>query len=417
VRQQFQRPEPLSISAAINRVKGLFEPQSRNLWVKGEISEVKKDKKGHYYLSLKDSTAQLRAAIWQSTAQRFRFELKPGMAIIARGNVELYALAGDLKLIIDFLEPVGVGAAELALRELKARLDAKGYFALERKKRLPLFPRKIGIVTSATSAAVRDMLELFAQRWPYADIVIRHSRVQGDNAGMDIARAIHHLNSLHVKKTLPLDLIFVGRGGGSKEDLSAFNEEVVAEAIFNSVVPVVTAVGHEVDLSIADLVADFRGETPSAAVAKTIPDRREVLNLINNTHQRLRDAALDLVRQRKQYLDRISDRPVFRKPLERIQERERRLNDLTKRLSIQGQLRLDRAKQSLASLAARLESLSPLNVLTRGYSLTFHQDSIVRSSNELKPGDEIRTKLARGEVLSTVKKIETERNETNSNQS
>ena len=370
-----------------------------DVWVAGEITGFVKHTSGHWYFTLKDSGAQLKAAMFRGSNLRVKFEPKNALEVIARGKVSVYGTRGDLQLIVEELQPKGVGAAELALRQLMEKLLLKGYFAPERKRPLPTYPRRVGIVTSATGAAVRDMIELFAQRWPYTELIIRPSRVQGEGAAGEIAAAIRLFNHFHAKGALALDAIVVGRGGGSAEDLWAFNEEVVATAIFESAVPIVSAVGHEIDVTIADLVADARAETPSAAVAILTPDRRELMSGIQETRARLFEAIGYRLKLARQRVEQLAARPALRRPLQRVRDLEQRLDETTERLHRVANLRVFQAGEKVASLAARLESLSPLNVLTRGYSLT-HTDGgkLIRSTAEVKIGDELVTRLADGTI-------------------
>ena len=233
----FDTEEPLSVSDLVAQLRDLVEQEYPSVWVAGEISGFVKHASGHWYFTLKDAAAQLKAAMFRGSNLRIKFDPKNGLEVIARGRVSVYSPRGDLQIIVEDLQPKGLGAAELALRQLKEKLLLKGYFAPERKRRLPRYPRRVGLVTSATGAAIRDMVELFAQRWPLAELVIRPSRVQGDGAAAEVAAAIRLLNQFHTAGTLTLDAIVVGRGGGSTEDLWAFNEEAVATAIFESVVP------------------------------------------------------------------------------------------------------------------------------------------------------------------------------------
>ena len=393
----------LTVSALTARIKDKLTTAFPDIWVSGEISQFNRHASGHVYLTLKDPEAVLKATMWRSNAYRLKFDPKIGMEVIAHGKIGLYAPHGDYKLDIDHLEPKGIGAAELALRQLKEKLLNKGYFAKERKRPLPTFPNRIGIISSASGAAVRDILELLAKRWPQTEVVVRHSPVQGTGAGEAIAAAVRELSELHRTKALLFDAIIVGRGGGSADDLAAFNDETLADAIFAASMPVVSAVGHEIDTSITDLVADARAETPSHAVTLLTPDRTELAADILNAASRLRSAALTVVERRKERLQLIESRPAFRKPYERLREREQRLDDLSTRLNRAAIVRIGRAKDSLASLAGRLEGLSPLNVLTRGYSLTTKNGVVVRDTKMLAIGDELKTRLASGEVISTVK--------------
>ena len=398
-----EKAEPLSVSDLIARLRDLVEDEYPSVWVAGELTGLVKHSSGHWYFSLKDSEAQLKAAMFRGSNLRIRFDPRNGMEVLARGRISIYAAKGDLQIIVEELQPKGIGAAELALRQLKEKLLGKGYFDPRRKRPLPRFPRRIGLVTSVTGAAIRDMIELFAQRWPLAELVIRPSRVQGDGAAAEIAAAMRLLNQFHTTRALPLDAIVVGRGGGSAEDLWAFNEEVVADAIFQSIVPVVSAVGHEIDVTIADLVADFRAETPSAAVVAVTPDRSGMLDDLRELRTRLYEVVerrLDSARER---LEQFASRPAFRRPLQRVRELEQRLDGTAERLLRAVRQRLIQAGSQLEALAARLETLSPLNVLTRGYSLTQTADGkIVRDSKEVSPGNVLVTRVAKGQITSRV---------------
>ncbi|MGL6094438.1 MAG: exodeoxyribonuclease VII large subunit, partial [Fimbriiglobus sp.] len=267
-----------TVSGVTTAVKVRLEEHFPSVWVAGEVSNFVRASSGHMYFTLKDDEAAIRCVMWRAFGLRLRFDPRNGMEVVVRGGLTVFAPRGDYQLIVEELEPKGVGAAELALRQLKEKLLQRGYFDPKRKKPLPRFPRRIGLIASPTGAAVRDMLEILAHRWPRADAVLRPSRVQGAGAADDVALAVRQLNYLHKQNLLPIDAIVIGRGGGSSEDLAAFNEEVVADAIYNSVIPVVSAVGHEIDVSIADLVADYRALTPSQGITALCPDRGELLD-------------------------------------------------------------------------------------------------------------------------------------------
>jgi exodeoxyribonuclease VII large subunit len=396
-------PEVLTVSAIVEQLRDLLEDEFPNVWVAGELTGLVKHSSGHWYFCLKDAGAQIKGAMFRGSNLRVKFAPKNGMEVIARGRISVYSAKGDLQIIVEELQQKGIGAAELALRQLKEKLLGKGYFDPKRKQPLPLFPHRIGIVTSVTGAAIRDMIELFAQRWPRAELVVRASRVQGDGAADEIAAASRRLNQFHAEGRLLLDAIVIGRGGGSAEDLWAFNEEVVADAIFESVVPIVSAVGHEIDVTIADLVADARAETPSAAVSALTPDGRELARGILDLHTRLFEAIehrLELARHR---VENLASRPALRRPLQRVRDLEQRLDESASRLHRAANQRLIQASDKLGAHAARLETLSPLNVLARGYTLTHMDDGkLVRSAADVKVGDALVTRLAAGEIVSRV---------------
>jgi exodeoxyribonuclease VII large subunit len=393
----------LTVTALTQRVRATLERGFQSVWVAGEVSNLVRAGSGHQYLSLKDDKAVLRAALFRGVGLRLRFDLKDGMQVVARGRVTVYEPRGDLQIQIEEVHPKGIGALELALQQRRDKLAAKGYFDPRRKKRLPAFPRTIALVTSPTGAAVRDMLELLARRWPVAKVVVVPVRVQGDGAADEIAAAVRCLDALHAGGTLRLDAVIVGRGGGSLEDLWAFNEEPVADAIFASRIPVVSAVGHEIDVTIADLVADHRALTPSHAITDLTPDREALLEGLTEMGARLRERTLGRVSTARQRLAALADRRAFRSPLDRVQDLERRLDDLGGRLHRVAGAPVERSRNRLAALAGRLESLSPLNVLARGYSLTRTPDGrVVRDARTVRAADELVTRLAAGEIVSRV---------------
>jgi exodeoxyribonuclease VII large subunit len=393
----------LSVAQLTSRVRSTLEANFLSVWVAGEVSNFTRASSGHWYFTLKDDQAQIKTVAFRGINLRLRFDPRSGMEIVARGRLTVYDPKGEYQFIVEEMQPKGVGAAELALRQLKEKLLAKGYFSPSRKRALPRPPKRVGLVASATGAAIRDMIEVFAQRWPFTELIVRPARVQGEGAAHDVSLAIRQLNWLHRNKRLSFCAIVLGRGGGSAEDLWAFNEEAVADAIFNSNVPVVSAIGHETDVTVADLVADHRAETPTAAVVALTPDRRELLASLSDLRERLGEAAERRVRFARQRLDQLAARPAFRRPLQRITELEQRLDDTAERLARATRQRLVHAGEKLAALSAQLESLSPLQVLGRGYSLTHTADGqLVRDVSALRPGDVLVTRAAGGTVRSLV---------------
>lgn len=365
-----------TISSLTERIKDALESEFAEVAVRGEITNLARPKSGHVYLSLRDNTACIRSVIWKGDAQRLAFDLSEGMAVRALGRVTVYAPRGDYQLVIRHLEPDGIGALELAFRQLHARLAAEGLFDARRKRPLPRFPRRIVIVTSPTGAAVRDLLQVTGRRWNGTDILIVPTRVQGTGAGALIAAGIGLAN-----RVADADLIIVARGGGSAEDLWAFNEEIVVRAIVGSRLPVVSAVGHEIDVTLADLAADRRALTPSEAGELAVPDSREVA----------------------MHLDRLGDR-IHRISQNRLTEARLRLDQLAERARLAVRRNVENRRHTLKRLAASLEALSPLNVLARGYSLTFLADGVtlVRSASDVQPDDLIHTRLASGKLKSRV---------------
>jgi exodeoxyribonuclease VII large subunit len=395
-------PEVLTVSELTAQLRDVVEPAFRSVLVVGEITSFKRYTSGHLYFNLTDGQSLIRAIVWRFTASRLRFPLKDGLQVIARGHLELYPKRGDYSLIIDQLSPKGIGEKELALRELKEKLARLGYFASERKRPLPRFPARIAIVTSPSGAAVRDMLEILARRWPFAEIWIVPVRVQGPGAAERIAQALRFLNHAD-----GIDVILLGRGGGSSEDLDAFNQEIVAQAIFASRAPIVSAVGHEIDVTLADMVADLRALTPSEAAERVAPDCAVVYEELSQRRQRLQhqlERRLHLARER---LEALAQRRVLQKPLERLRDQERRLDDSSERLLRGVRGRLTHLRGLIDARAARLEGLSPLQVLARGYSLTRTEDGarVLARAADVRPGDRVEVLLADGRLLAGVERV------------
>lgn len=389
----------LTVSALTSLIKDTLEQKFHDVTVIGEVSQFKRAASGHIYLTLKDESAVLNAIIWRNLASRLKFDLEEGLELIARGSVDVYPPRGNYQLIIRKVEPRGMGELQLAFRQLMEKLREEGLFRAEIKKELPAFPRNIGIVTSPTGAAVRDMTNVIFRRFPVARLFLFPTRVQGDEAAGEIARAIRLLN----QRRPELDLIIVGRGGGSLEDLWAFNEEVVARAIYDSKIPIVSAVGHEVDFSISDFVADKRAATPTEAGEVAVPDLDELLQRLKNFQKRLALALRRTVGRARERLETLSSSYVLRHPETLLTERAQRADELLDRLTTLMSHRVELLKERTTSIASRLESLSPLRVMKRGYSITYACDGkLLKSVAGLKEGQIIRTRVLRGWIASEV---------------
>lgn len=400
--------EPQTVSAITKAIKNHLERGFSSVCVTGELSNVARPSSGHVYFSLKDPKAILRAVIFRTAAAKVRFDLQDGIEVVVRGTISVYELRGEYQLYAEEIIPKGVGTLELAFRQLKEKLAAKGYFDEARKRPLPAFPRSLAIVTSPTGAAIRDMLELLARRWPVAKVLVIPVKVQGDGSAQEIARAIQTVNHLHRKGEISIDAVIVGRGGGSLEDLWSFNEEIVADAIVSSTLPIISAVGHEIDVTIADLVADHRALTPSHAITDLTPDRESYLQALNQYLDRLKTLLKRRLELAKERLEYVLDRRVFRMPLESIRDWERHLDDTANRMRKATQSRIANSKQQLALMASRLESLSPLQVLGRGYSLTFTEIGLpVKDASTLAVGQILRTKVSLGQIMSRVESVQT----------
>jgi exodeoxyribonuclease VII large subunit len=393
-----------TVAELTREIKGVLEQGFPQVWVSGQISGYKpQGQSGHVYFRLKDEEAILPAVIWRSTLARLKFEPHDGLEVIACGRIEVYPPHGKYQLIIQALQPKGLGALELAFRQLCEKLSKLGYFEPARKKSLPRFPRRVALVTSPNGAAIRDMLKILSGRWPALEIWICPVPVQGDGAGEQIASAIRLLNRLHGNGDTTIDVMIVGRGGGSLEDLWAFNEECLARAIFDSRIPVVSAVGHEIDVTIADLVADCRAATPTQAAALIVPDWQEILAALQALHVRCRDLTNTRLTFARRCLDELANSRVIRFPLERIRQHEQRLDEWADRLERIERQRLERSRERVQAYAARLETLSPLNVLGRGYSLTRKENQeVVRDASQVSPGDRLETLVHKGRITSRV---------------
>ena len=443
------QPVALTVSQLNRQARGLLESHFDFVWVEGEISNFAAPSSGHWYFSLKDGSAQVRCAMFRGRNQRVRFSPNNGDHIRLRCRVSLYEGRGEFQLIIEHMEQAGAGALQAAFEKLKASLMAEGLFDAERKKPLPESISHIGVITSPTGAAIHDILTVLKRRSPAIEVSILPVAVQGDGAAAGIAAAIGRANTLHKQGKFSLDALIVGRGGGSLEDLWAFNEEIVARAIAASELPVVAAVGHEVDFSIADMVADRRAATPSAAAEMVSPDQRGQLERLNKfksdlvrliqrkladaqTHlghlrkrlkhpgtqlreqsQRLDDLEQRLIRAQKNLLARkrgelalLESRLNGHSPRPRIQQLHRDLASLQQRLQVATQARLSGASDRLAHLAQMLDSLSPLGVLARGYAIVTDGDGkVIADASAVKVGSRLETRLARGQLGVTVDKV------------
>jgi exodeoxyribonuclease VII large subunit len=391
----------LTVAEVTAAVKSLLEGRFPDVWVSGEVSGIARPKSGHVYLTLKDEQAQLRGVLWKSAAQRLKFNLTDGLEVLARGRITVYEPRGEYQLTIEDIQPKGLGALELAFRQLKEQLEAKGWFRPERKRPLPRIPRRVALVTSPTGAVIRDMLRILRRRWPALEIWLVPVPVQGAGAAAKIAAALDQLNAWPDQP----DLVVVARGGGSLEDLWAFNEIEVAAAIFRSAIPVVSAVGHETDVTIADLVADRRAATPSEAAEMIVPDRLEMLKLLTSRRDRLASLLRSKCELARERLNRRLASRVLSHPRERFEALFQRLDDLDQRLQNAWQRCRQMRQMALQTVAARLHALSPLKVLARGYSLTeveAHPGKVVRSVAELSIGTRLLTRLVDGQCVSVV---------------
>ena len=392
-----------SVTELNNRIRGLLEldPVLRNLCVQGELSNYKVYSSGHHYFTLKDSESSLSCVMYRYSAAGLRFRPENGMKVRAFGKVDVYPRDGGYKLYCSSLEPEGTGDLQIAFEQMKAKLEAEGLFRPEHKKPLPAFPQTIAIITSGSGAAVHDMIRILGHRWPMTKVVVLPVRVQGVEAPPEIVGAIRYANEFHVA-----DLIITGRGGGSIEDLWAFNDERVARAIYASDIPVISAVGHEPDVLISDYVADRRASTPSNAAEITVPDWREVRDSLDSLDIRSRQAVQKKLTQLAQRVDNLRTKRVLNDPTVYIDNRRLELDYRSEKLAAALERELAGKRRSFETLGASLDAMSPLRVLSRGYSIAEDQKgSVVRSVEELAVGGSLSVRLRDGRADCLVEKI------------
>lgn len=396
---ELQSRQIFSVSQLTQEIKNILENNFYYVWVEGEISNTRSPISGHIYFTLKDEGAQVKAVIFRGQSRGMKFKLTDGIHVICRGMVSVYKERGEYQLILDRIEPKGVGAQQLALQQLKEKLAKEGFFDVARKKPIPMFPKKVGIITSPTGAAIRDILKVFERRFLDIGVLIYPVRVQGMESAKEISKGIEELNHLG-----GLDIIIIARGGGSQEDLWAFNEEVVARAIYNSKAPVVSAVGHEIDYTIADMVADLRAPTPSAAAEMVIRSKEEFKERLSAINFQLISAIKNRTSDKRIILHRLERGLVD--PSRRLKEIRLRLGDVTDRLGIAMTHFIEITKKDYNNLIDRLNILSPLNILGRGYSITRKLPSmaILHDSKGVEEGDDVNVILGKGEIFCKVTK-------------
>jgi exodeoxyribonuclease VII large subunit len=444
------RRRALTVSELTDRIQGALETEFFDVWVEGEISNLKRAVSGHVYFSLKDERAQIAATVWKSDARRLRFRPRDGMHVLARGSIRVYPPRGSYQVSVQLLEPLGKGSLAQAFEELKRKLDEEGLFSAERKRSLPLLPRRVGVITSPTGAVIRDILRVLSQRYANLDVLLYPARVQGEGAAAEIARGLRVLNDLG-----GLDVVILARGGGSLEDLWPFNEEVVARAIASSRIPTISAVGHETDYTIADFVADVRAPTPSAAAERVVQAKEDLEARIVALRDRLSGGLrLKLMRIRSrvesaathrvfaaergrlhvsaQRVDEMARRAAraLQAALERGRDRHRRLRERadafrwdrqmaarreqlghrSRQLRTLMEAAMERRRGGLARLAGQMEALSPLAVLGRGYALVWDEESgaLLRDATQTGTGRALRVRLHRGVIRATVDTRESE---------
>ncbi|MDR0532079.1 MAG: exodeoxyribonuclease VII large subunit [Oscillospiraceae bacterium] len=395
--------QPITITQLNRYARALLEEndQLRGVCVVGEISNFKPHGSGHWYLTLKDENAAVAAVMFRESNRRLGFLPENGMRVLARGRVSLYERDGKFQVYIDDMQPDGLGALMLAFEQLKERLAAEGLFAQEKKRALPQFPRRVGVITSQTGAAVQDILNILGRRYPAAQVLLCPVRVQGAGAAAQIAGAVAMFNERALA-----DVLIVGRGGGSLEDLWAFNEEIVARAVAGSRIPVISAVGHETDTTICDYAADLRAPTPSAAAELAVPEQAQLLAWVTQTQLELRNDCARYLANMREKLELLTGRGVLRQPESLIFAARQRLDAAEQRIREAMKSGLFERQAALGRAAAQLDALSPLKVLARGYALALKQSKPVTSAAELNPGDQLILRFSSGSAQAIIWGIE-----------
>jgi len=383
-------------------IKFALEESFTSIWVLGEISDFKRHSSGHYYFTLKDAQSQLSAVMWRGKNMSLHFIPQEGMKVLAYGSITVFEKTGRYQLDVDILQPQGIGELQIAFEQLKARLQQEGLFEQKWKKNIPKYPETIGVVTSPTGAAIQDIISIITRRYPSAQIIVRPVKVQGEGAAEEIADAIDECNEYG-----RFDVLIVGRGGGSIEDLWPFNEEIVARAIFHSKIPIISAVGHEVDFTISDFVADLRAPTPSAAAELAVPDAGQELMHISHLLQRI----VRFTNNRFQYLNEkvrlLESSRALRMPADGMKQSALQLDLLVNKLENAYHEKISNRIEHINQLTNLLRSYDPMAVLQRGYSITYRaeDDRIIRDSTQLHPGDGIWIQFAKGKVSGQIEKV------------
>ena len=395
--------QPVSVTQLTQYIKLLLDRDEilSQACVRGELSNFKAHSSGHLYFTLKDEGAVISCVMFRSDAMKLRFRPESGMKVILYGRVSLFPKSGQYQIYVTNMQPDGVGALAVAFEQLKRRLHEEGLFDPNHKKPLPRYPERVALVTSPTGAAVRDMIRILGRRWPMAEVIVCPVRVQGEGAAEEIADMLDY-----VDKHQLADVIITGRGGGSMEDLWAFNEEVVARAIWRCQIPVISAVGHEPDVTIADYVADVRAATPSNGAELAVRDSEALQSALRQLQVRMEQAQMQKINRLRQRLDTLSKSRVMRQPDAYLQQQELHLEMLRQRLEHSGEVVLGKNRQRFERTAAKLDALSPLKVLGRGYAMVTREDTFIRETAQLNPGDAISVSLSDGTAQCTVNTVQ-----------
>ncbi len=392
------QPNILTITELTRQIKGVLELGFSDITIQGEISNFKLHSSGHLYFTLKDEKAQISAVMWRSRVSQLLFRPADGMKVIVHGNITVYEPRGNYQIDCVQLHPAGIGELQQTFEKLKQKLLTEGLFDEEHKKPLPEFPQKIGIITSPTGAAIRDMFNILSRRMPALELLLFPVKVQGMGAAEEIAEAIENLNQLN-----DVDVIIVGRGGGSLEDLWAFNEEIVARAIFDSKIPIISAVGHEVDFCMSDFVADLRAPTPSAAAELVVKDKNELVETLRNFCYTIQQLMNNQIQTKKENVTSLLQSYSFHRPLDTFRQYNQQVDEVTKRLSQLSLHNFRLIEQQTHSLQKRIQALNPQLALQRGYAIVRKDGKIVSSIHDVQKNDKLNVKVKDGEVSVEVK--------------
>lgn len=396
------RPVVYTVSQLNKYVKSLFDDDTNMqlVFLEGEISNFTNHRSGHMYFTLKDENSAIKAVMFKGSASRLRFVPYDSMKVIVRGRVSVYEASGQYQFYVDDMQPEGIGELALAFEQLKEKLGKEGLFDPSHKKLIPRYPERVGVITSPTGAALHDILNILNRRFKYAEVVFYPALVQGEGSAASLIKALREFNDRDAA-----DVIIIGRGGGSIEDLWSFNDENLARAIYNSRIPVISAVGHETDFTISDFVADLRAETPSAAAEYAVPKYDEQAVYIGRLKNELMNCTQALINSKRELLNTVKNSDVLKNPLRSIDNKRIRLDSLYDIINKQEKALLEKKRLSFAGTASKLNALSPLNVLARGYSVTYKGGKVVKSKNDINVNDNVSIKLSDGEALCTVKEI------------
>lgn len=390
-----------TVTQLSNILKTLVEEAFQEVWVEGEISNLKSYSSGHIYFILKDETSQIKGVVFRDVTKRIKFSLDNGLKVVCYGRIEYYNPRGEINLIVYDITPKGIGALQLAFEQLKKKLEKEGLFDVKRKKKIPLLPQRIAVITSPDGAAIRDILTVIRRRFANVEIILYPVKVQGETAKEEIAEGIRFLN----EKFPYLDVLLIGRGGGSIEDLWAFNEEIVARAIADSKIPTISCVGHEIDYTIADYVADLRAPTPSAAAEIVVKNKEELVHKIENLKIRLIQNIKQVFKIYYSKLERLSNSRILLYPKIFYEEKVQKIIDLEKKIFVFFKHYLEMKNHKLNLLKEKLNLLSPKNVLLRGYAIVWHNGHVVNDINKLNLSDEVKVRLYNGEFTSVINRV------------